>query len=181
MHFQAALSVAIFGTSAFADVREPRQNSCVMCTEVVPTCPACPESQACQVSVPQDCTECPEAYCADTAADATPTPTGILGGTTSSTSDGGFTLPTVSESETSTGTSSSLTTTTTTTASGSTTASEGSSTGGTGASDSATASAPGASESAPSSSVAGRNADVAGMLGVALLMAVPVLGLQRLW
>lgn len=134
------------------------------------------------MSVPQDCTECPEAYCADAAADATQTPTGILGGTTSSTSDGGFTLPTVSESETSTGTStssSSSSTTTTTTASGSTTASEASSTG---ASDSATGTteAPGAESSAPATSGGGRNADVAAVLGVALLMVVPVLGLQWL-
>ena len=70
----------------------------------MPECPVCPADQDCVISNPSDCTECPKAYCADTAADATPTPTGILGGSTSSTSDGGFTLPTVSESQTSTGT-----------------------------------------------------------------------------
>lgn len=177
MYFQAALSLAVFGALALADAQEPRQNSCVMCTEVVPTCPVCPDSQQCFVSVPQGCTECPEAYCADAAADATPTPTGILGGTTSSTSEGGFTLPTASESETSaatataTSTSSSSTTTTT--------APEGSSTG---ASDSATgtAEAPGAESSAPAASGVGRNADLAGVLGVALWVVAPVLGLQWL-
>ncbi|KAL1864880.1 overproduction-induced pheromone-resistant [Diaporthe australafricana] len=177
MHFQAALSAAVFSASAFADVLLPRQNSCVMCTEVMPTCPVCPASQQCFISDPADCTECPEAYCADNAADATPTPTGIIGGSSSSTSDGGFTLPTVSESETSTTVSS---TTTTAAGSGSTTASDASSTGATGASGSASASAPGASSSAPSSAAA-RNADVSGMLGFALLITVPILGLQRLW
>lgn len=214
MHFQAALSVAIFGASAFADgkstiptqhrmqytfpgighfqqhqslttltVLEGRQNSCVMCPEVMPECPVCPANEDCVISNPSDCTECPQAYCATRAADGTPTstPTGIIGGSSTSTSEGGFTLPTVSESQTSTGTASSTTTATSTTteASGSTTAtaSGGSSTG---AGGSATASAPGASSTAPSSA-AGRNADVAGVLGVALLMAVPVLGLQGLW
>ncbi|KAG8168635.1 hypothetical protein KVR01_001384 [Diaporthe batatas] len=182
MHFQAALSIAVFGASALAHaVQEARQNSCVMCTEVVPTCPVCPASQECFVSVPQDCTECPQAYCADAAADATPTPTGILGGTTSSTSDGGFTLPTASQSESSTGTSttSPSSTTTATAASGSTTASGASSTG---ASRSATgtAEAPGAESSAPAASGVGKNGDVAGVLRLALLMAVPVLGLQWL-
>ncbi|KAG6359381.1 hypothetical protein INS49_012902 [Diaporthe citri] len=179
MHFQAALSIAIFGASALADAPQPRQNSCVMCPEVMPECPVCPANEDCVISNPSDCTECPQAYCATRAADGTPTstPTGIIGGssTSTSTTDGGFTLPTVSESETSTGTASS--TTTATESSGSTTAtataSEGSSTG--------TASAPGASSSAPSSSAAGRGADVAGVVGVALLMAVPVLGLQGLW
>lgn len=183
MHFQAALSIAIFGVSALADVPQPRQNSCVMCPEVMPECPVCPANEDCVISNPSDCTECPQAYCATRAADGTPTstPTGIIGG--SSTSDGSFSLPTASESETTTGTASSTTTATSTTteASGSTTAtaSEGSSTGAGGAS--ATASAPEASSSAPSSSAAGRSADVAGVLGMALLMAVPVLGLQGLW
>lgn len=156
-----------------------------MCPEVIPECPVCPASQECVVSNPSDCTECPKAYCADAAADATPTPTGILGGTTSSTSDGGFTLPTVSESQTSTGTGSpSLTDTDTITATESVsllpTTDSTIGTGGASNSATATASAPAASSSA-ASSVGGRNADVAGMLGVALLIAVPVLGLQRLW
>ncbi|KAI3391268.1 hypothetical protein diail_7648 [Diaporthe ilicicola] len=175
MHFQAALSAAVFSASAFADALPPRQNSCVMCTEAMPTCPVCPANQECFISDPTDCTQCPRAYCADNAADATPTPTptGILGGSTgstSSTSDGGFSLPTVSESGTST-------------ASGSTTASSGApSTGASGVSGSAsaTASAPAASASAPSSASA-KNADLSGMLGFAFLMTVPVLALQRLW
>ncbi|KAJ0119275.1 hypothetical protein J7T55_013512 [Diaporthe amygdali] len=173
MHFQAALSVAIFGASAFADV-SPRQNSCVMCTEQVPECPVCPANQECFISDPADCTECPQAYCAVNAADATPTPTPILGSTSSSSAD--FSLPTISESETATASA------TTTAASGSTTASGSSSTGASGESGSATAtaSAPGASSSAPSSA-SGRNADVGGMLRVALLVAVPVLGFQGLW
>lgn len=161
-----------------------------MCPEVMPECPVCPADQDCVISNPSDCTECPQAYCAAVAPDATPTPTGIrptssvsgllpspISSSIPSQSPTGLLPSPISSSIP--GESGSMSLPTGTTASITTTATETSSTGGGG---SATASAPGASSSAPSgSSAAGRNADVAGVLGVALLMAVPVLGLQQLW
>lgn len=38
---------------------------CVECEDGSPSCPtSCPDGQSCQVSVPLDCSECPNAYCA---------------------------------------------------------------------------------------------------------------------
>ncbi|ROV96809.1 hypothetical protein VMCG_07917 [Cytospora schulzeri] len=48
-----------FNTALF-----PRQNGCVVCQDGSPTCPSCDENEECQVSVPLDCTQCPQAYCA---------------------------------------------------------------------------------------------------------------------
>lgn len=45
----------------------PRQSGCVECQEGSPTCPSCAAGEACQATVPLDCTSCPIAYCAATA------------------------------------------------------------------------------------------------------------------
>ncbi|ROV98518.1 hypothetical protein VSDG_04262 [Cytospora chrysosperma] len=42
----------------------PRQNGCVVCQDGSPTCPSCDDDEECLVSVPLDCTQCPQAYCA---------------------------------------------------------------------------------------------------------------------
>ncbi|KAG8158409.1 hypothetical protein KVR01_011531 [Diaporthe batatas] len=41
-----------------------RQSGCVQCQEGTPSCPNCEDGRECQISVPLDCTQCPQAYCA---------------------------------------------------------------------------------------------------------------------
>lgn len=41
-----------------------RQSGCVECQDGSPSCPSCDDDEVCQVSVPLDCTQCPQAYCA---------------------------------------------------------------------------------------------------------------------
>lgn len=41
-----------------------RQSGCVQCQEGTPSCPDCGDGKECQISVPLDCTQCPQAYCA---------------------------------------------------------------------------------------------------------------------
>ncbi|ORY68740.1 uncharacterized protein BCR38DRAFT_482226 [Pseudomassariella vexata] len=50
-------------TDEFASILA-RQNGCVKCLDASPTCPACDDTEECQVTVPLNCTECPKAYCA---------------------------------------------------------------------------------------------------------------------
>lgn len=40
-----------------------RQSGCVECQDGSPSCPSCDDDEVCQVSVPLDCTQCPQAYC----------------------------------------------------------------------------------------------------------------------
>ncbi|CAN8106368.1 unnamed protein product [Discula destructiva] len=37
--------------------------SCVECQDGSPSCPSCADDEVCQVSVPLDCSQCPQAYC----------------------------------------------------------------------------------------------------------------------
>ncbi|KAI0595861.1 hypothetical protein F4775DRAFT_336352 [Biscogniauxia sp. FL1348] len=40
-----------------------RQNGCVKCLDASPECPACASNERCQVTIPMDCTQCPQAIC----------------------------------------------------------------------------------------------------------------------
>ncbi|KAJ4396241.1 overproduction-induced pheromone-resistant [Gnomoniopsis smithogilvyi] len=40
------------------------REDCVECQDGSPSCPSCDDDEVCQVSVPLDCTQCPQAYCA---------------------------------------------------------------------------------------------------------------------
>ncbi|KAI3396586.1 hypothetical protein diail_12037 [Diaporthe ilicicola] len=61
-----------------------RQSGCVACQEGTPSCPDCGEGKECQISVPLDCTQCPQSYCA---VSSTTTSSGSSG--SSSTASGG--------------------------------------------------------------------------------------------
>ncbi|KUI58475.1 Protein OPY2 [Cytospora mali] len=52
----------------------PRQSGCVVCQDGSPSCPSCPDGQECQISVPLDCTQCPQAYCAASASSSSGSP-----------------------------------------------------------------------------------------------------------
>ncbi|KAI5927069.1 hypothetical protein F4810DRAFT_707020 [Camillea tinctor] len=40
-----------------------RQNGCVKCLDASPECPTCADNERCQVTIPMDCTQCPQAIC----------------------------------------------------------------------------------------------------------------------
>lgn len=50
-----------------------RQSGCVECQDGSPSCPSCDDDEVCQVSVPLDCTQCPQAYCAVSSTSTTTT------------------------------------------------------------------------------------------------------------
>ncbi|KAI1500814.1 hypothetical protein F5X99DRAFT_228114 [Biscogniauxia marginata] len=50
-----------------------RQNGCVKCLDASPECPACADNERCQVTIPMNCQECPQAICVkDESADESP-------------------------------------------------------------------------------------------------------------
>ncbi|KAI1104481.1 hypothetical protein F4804DRAFT_187672 [Jackrogersella minutella] len=53
------------GFSLNEDLPSPfskRQNGCVVCDNISPTCPACGDGESCQFTI-QSCTDCPRAFC----------------------------------------------------------------------------------------------------------------------
>jgi protein OPY2 len=42
----------------------PRQDECVPCPTMAPSCPSCPDGQICQI-ISQNCTQCAQSLCVD--------------------------------------------------------------------------------------------------------------------
>lgn len=143
-----------------ADVLVPRQSGCVMCSQVMPTCLACPPREECQVVEPLGCSECPKAQCVASSPDATPS--------TISSSCTSVTTGTSAASTTPAGT------TVSTTSKGSSVGIVGSSTG--------TSTANALTTSSMASEAGTCTTKLCGvLLKVALGIAVPVMGLQYHW